>query len=120
MSIMKTYTKNSNPTKLLGSFFGNNNSEQDTSKVVMDPSIEQTRADMEATFRLNYASELRSKKQQINDINRGFNELDDEMRGVRQQMMRTPGRKGEIIKEEEISKEFARRYLDDAKQKSSS
>jgi hypothetical protein len=27
-------------------------------------------------------------------------------------MMRTPGRRGEIIKEEEISKEFARRFFE--------
>lgn len=71
---------------------------------------EQSAEDMENSFRVKYARELKTKKQQIYDKDRGFNELDDEKRIVRQQMMRTPGRRGEIIKEEEISKEFARRF----------
>ena len=36
----------------------------------------------------------------------GFNELDNERRSVLHLMMRTHGRRGEIIKEEEILKEF--------------
>lgn len=71
---------------------------------------EQSNDDVERSFRERYAQELKNKKQQIYDKYRGFNELDDERRSVRQQMMRTPGRRGEIIKEEELSKEFSRRF----------
>lgn len=66
--------------------------------------------EQEETFRKFYASELRKKKQQINDNDRGFCELDDERRQIFQQAIRTPGRRGEIIKKDEIEKEFARRY----------
>jgi hypothetical protein len=31
---------------------------------------------------------------------------------VNQQVVRTPGRRGEIIKNEEIDKEFSRRYIE--------
>lgn len=72
--------------------------------------VAQTPVDEEESFRKRYSQELRSKKQQIYDKDRGYNELDDERRRVRQQMMRTPGRRGEIIKDEEINKEFARRF----------
>ncbi len=66
--------------------------------------------EQEETFRKFYASELRKKKQQINDNDRGFCELDDERRQIFQQAIRTPNRRGEIIKKDEIEKEFARRY----------
>ena len=66
--------------------------------------------EQEETFSRFYASELRKKKQQINDNDRGFRELDDERRQIFQQAIRTPGRRGEIIKKDEIEKEFARRY----------
>ena len=115
MSIMKNYTKLSVPANLLESHYNDDAIEQDTSPVIVNSSAELSPVDMETSFRLDYAKELRLKKQQVNDKNRGFHELDDEMRGVRQQMMRTPGRKGEIIKEEEISKEFARRYFEVSK-----
>ncbi|HET6590416.1 MAG TPA: hypothetical protein VFG45_09650 [Candidatus Nitrosocosmicus sp.] len=69
-----------------------------------------TPVDEEEAFRIRYSQELKNKKQQIYDNDRGYNELDDERRRVRQQMMRTPGRRGEIIKDEEINKEFARRF----------
>ena len=68
--------------------------------------------EQEETFSKSYAFELRKKKQQINDNDRGFNELDDERRQIFQQAIRTPGRRGEIIKKDEIEKEFARRYQD--------
>jgi len=64
----------------------------------------------EEYFRKSYALELQKKRQQINDYQRGFNELEEERRQVNQQAIRTPGRRGEIIKKEEIEKEFARRY----------
>jgi hypothetical protein len=38
--------------------------------------------------------------------------LDDERKMVNQQVVRTPGRRGEIIKNEEIDKEFSRRYVE--------
>jgi hypothetical protein len=63
----------------------------------------------EASFRERYAQELRKKKQQESDSCRGDNELADERRKVNQQEMRTPGRRGEKIKQEELDKEFVRR-----------
>jgi hypothetical protein len=63
----------------------------------------------EASFRERYAEELRKKKQQESDSYRGDNELADERRKVNQQGMRTPGRRGEEIKQEELDKEFVRR-----------
>lgn len=76
---------------------------------------ESSEDDVENAFRKRYSQELRSKKQQIYDNERGYSELEDERRSVRQQMLRTPGRRGEIIKEEEISKEFARRFVETQK-----
>ena len=64
----------------------------------------------EEYFRKSYALELQKKKQQINDFQRGYNELEEERRQVNQQAIRTPGRRGEIIKKEEIEKEFTRCY----------
>jgi polyribonucleotide nucleotidyltransferase len=66
--------------------------------------------EQEEIFSKSYAFELRKKKQQINDNDRGFNELDDERRQIFQQAIRTPGRRGEIIKKDELEKEFVRRY----------
>jgi hypothetical protein len=63
----------------------------------------------EAYFRERYAEELRKKKQQDSDTYRGDDELIDEKRRVNQQEMKTPGRRGEKIKQEELDKEFARR-----------
>ena len=51
-------------------------------------------------------------KQRIYDTYLGFNELEDERKMVNQQVIRTPGRRGEIIKNEEIDKEFSRRYVE--------
>lgn len=59
----------------------------------------------ERLFRNRYASELRKKKQ-----DERVDELDDERRRVKQQGMKTPGRRGEQIKHEEIDKEISRRY----------
>jgi predicted N-acyltransferase len=57
--------------------------------------------DAEQIFRENYAQELRKKNQ---------SELEDERKKVNQQGMKTPGRRGEEIKHEEIDKEIVRRY----------
>lgn len=59
----------------------------------------------ERLFRNRYANELKKKKQ-----DERVDELDDERRRVKQQGMKTPGRRGEQIKHEEIDKEISRRY----------
>jgi hypothetical protein len=59
----------------------------------------------EKFFRNRYADELRKKKQ-----DERADELDDERRKVKQQGMKTPGRRGEQIKHEEIDREISRRY----------
>jgi hypothetical protein len=68
-------------------------------------SIESIYDSEESEFRERYAQELRGKKQEP-----GFNELEEERKQVNQQAMKTPGRRGEIIKNDEIDKEFSRRY----------
>jgi hypothetical protein len=67
-------------------------------------------SDVEDDFRERYSVYLRTMKQRIYDTFLGFNELEDERKMVNQQVIRTPGRRGEIIKNEEIDKEFSRRY----------
>ena len=69
-------------------------------------------SEVETDFRERYNIYLRTKKQRIFDKYIGFNELEDERKIINQQVMRTPGRRGEIIKNEEIDKEFSRRYSD--------
>jgi len=69
-------------------------------------------SEVETDFRERYNIYLRTKKQRIFDKYIGFNELEDERKIINQQIMRTPGRRGEIIKNEEIDKEFSRRYSD--------
>jgi hypothetical protein len=59
----------------------------------------------EKFFRDRYAKELKKKKQEGK-----VDELDEERRKVRQQGMKTPGRRGEQIKHEEIDREISRRY----------
>jgi len=76
----------------------------------IDPIINESDVEKEESFRKRYSKELKSKRQQIGGKDQGYNELEDERRKVRQQMMRTPGRRGEIIKEEEINKEIGERY----------
>ncbi len=76
----------------------------------IDATINESDIEKEESFRKRYSQELKSKRQQIGDKDQGYNELEDERRKVRQQMMRTPGRRGEIIKEEELNKEIGRRY----------
>jgi hypothetical protein len=65
----------------------------------------------EALFRERYATELRKKKQQDSNTYRGYDELNDEKRRVNQQEMKTPGRRGERIKQEELDREFSRRDM---------
>jgi hypothetical protein len=65
--------------------------------------------DEESLFRERYAEELRKKKQQDTYHYRGNNELVEERVKVNQQERKTPGRRGEKIKQEEIDKEIVRR-----------
>ncbi|HET6590002.1 MAG TPA: hypothetical protein VFG45_07565 [Candidatus Nitrosocosmicus sp.] len=111
MSIVEKHTKHSHNT-LLGSSYDDKNIIKNKPSVIVNLAEEQTLVDVESSFRTRYSNELRSKKQQIYNKDRGFNELEDEKRSVLQQMMRTPGRRGEIIKEEEISKEYSRRFFE--------
>ena len=59
----------------------------------------------EEEFRILYINELRSKSSLYKD------KLEEEFRMVKQQIMKTPGRKGEQIKLEEINNEILRRAL---------
>ena len=115
MVIEKRYNNNPLPFMSLDSLHKSSMINQTKNESMVVLAEEQSTEDVETSFRQRYSQELRTKKQQINDIERGFNELDDERRSVRQQMMRTPGRRGEIIKEEEISKEFSRRFYETQK-----
>lgn len=66
--------------------------------------------DQEKDFRERYAFELRKKKARSSISQHfGSDELSDEMRKVARQEMATPGRRGEQIKREELSKEILRR-----------
>ncbi len=69
----------------------------------MNSMVEDT--EEEKFFRDRYANELKKKKQDSS-----VDELDDERRKVKQQGMKTPGRRGEQIKHEEIDREISRRY----------
>ena len=73
------------------------------SKIEMNSMVEDT--EEEKFFRDRYAHELKKKKQDSS-----VDELDDERRKVKQQGMKTPGRRGEQIKHEEIDREISRRY----------
>lgn len=59
----------------------------------------------EKAFRGRYADELKKKKRDGAD-----SDIEDERNKVKQQGMKTPGRRGEQIKHEEIDKEIVRRY----------
>ena len=72
-------------------------------------------SDVEDDFRERYNNYLRSMRQRIYDTYLGYNELEEERKMVNHQAMRTPGRRGEEIKSEEIDKEFSRRYSEHKK-----
>ena len=63
----------------------------------------------EKLFRERYTVELRKKKQRDTYHYGGYNELIEERLKVNQQEQKTPGRRGEKIKQEEIDKEIVRR-----------
>ena len=64
----------------------------------------------EKFFRERYAQELRKKKKQLGagSYSQG-DEMAEERRNVSHQQGKTPGRRGEQIKQEEIDKEIVRR-----------
>jgi hypothetical protein len=67
-------------------------------------------SEQEMNFRERYAIELRKKKVNYSVSQHfGADELSDEIKKVARQEMATPGRRGEQIKREEISKEIVRR-----------
>jgi hypothetical protein len=64
----------------------------------------------EKDFRERYAGELRKKKIQYSlNPHFGLDELAEEVKSVKHQEQITPGRRGEQIKYEEISREILRR-----------
>ena len=64
----------------------------------------------EKDFRQRYAHELQKKKMRhFTSSHFGFDEISDELARVKHQAMITPGRRGEQIKYEEISREILRR-----------
>ena len=67
--------------------------------------------EQEKSFRERYAEELLKKKQQDTYRYGGDNELVEERVQVNQQEQKTPGRRGEKIKQEEIDKEIVRRDM---------
>jgi hypothetical protein len=70
-----------------------------------------TRNAEERDFRERYTLELRRKRQCGINNYYGVDELLEERKQVNQQQMKTPGRRGEMIKHEEINKEMSRRIL---------
>ena len=83
--------------------------------VIFGPKLAQTdtstRDTEENDFRERYTVELRKKRQCGLDNYYGVDELVEERKQVNQQQMKTPGRRGEAIKHEEISREMSRRLL---------
>lgn len=57
----------------------------------------------EQNFRERYSQQLRELKQE--------RDLQEERQQVKRQAMKTPGRRGEEIKHEEIDREIIRRYF---------
>jgi len=54
-------------------------------------------------------------RQRIYHTSIGFNELEDERKLINHQVIRTPVRKGNAIKNEEIDKKFSRRLKEYSK-----
>ena len=63
----------------------------------------------ERSFRERYAQELQKKKNQPGAGASQGDEMAEERRNVNHQQGKTPGRRGEEIKQEEIDKEIVRR-----------
>jgi hypothetical protein len=78
-------------------------------KVIQTDTV--TKDTEERDFRERYTLELRKKRQCGINNYYGVDELLEERKQVNQQQMKTPGRRGEAIKHEEINKEMSRRIL---------
>lgn len=72
-------------------------------------------SEIEADFRQKYSAYLKTMKQRLYHTSLGVNELEDERKLINYQVIRTPGRKGDAIKNEEIDKEFSRRFKEYSK-----
>lgn len=77
--------------------------------VLVSPPEIPVESPIESSFRHRYAKELEKKRIPGIDNYFGIDELLEEKVKVNQQQMKTPGRRGEIIKQEEIAKEIVRR-----------
>lgn len=87
-----------------------------TTSYALNSAFGQTSADLgdtdeERDFRLRYEQQLKKKRQCGFNNYYGIDELLEERKQVNQQQMKTPGRRGEVIKHEEINKEILRRLL---------
>ncbi|HZD82124.1 MAG TPA: hypothetical protein VE076_04520 [Nitrososphaeraceae archaeon] len=69
-----------------------------------------TDTENERDFRERYAQELQKKKKQQQGSQQD-DDMAEERRKVNQQEGKTPGRRGEQIKQEEIDKEIVRREM---------
>ena len=76
---------------------------------LLPPQESSSETSAEYSFRERYAKELEKKRVPGIYSYYGPDELLEERIKVNQQQMKTPGRRGELIKQEEIAKEIIRR-----------
>lgn len=81
------------------------------SSILTQTSASAEETEEERDFRGRYALELRKKRQCGLNNYYGIDELLEERKQVNQQQMKTPGRRGEAIKHEEINREISRRLI---------
>lgn len=81
------------------------------SSILTQTSASAEETEEERDFRERYAIELRKKRQCGLNNYYGIDELLEERKQVNQQQMKTPGRRGEAIKHEEINREISRRLI---------
>lgn len=81
------------------------------SSILTQASASAEETEEERNFRERYAIELRKKRQCGLNNYYGIDELLEERKQVNQQQMKTPGRRGEAIKHEEINREISRRLI---------
>jgi hypothetical protein len=81
------------------------------SSILTQASASAEETEEERDFRERYAIELRKKRQCGLNNYYGIDELLEERKQVNQQQMKTPGRRGEAIKHEEINREISRRLI---------
>jgi hypothetical protein len=81
------------------------------SSILTQASASAEETEEEKDFRERYAIELRKKRQCGLNNYYGIDELLEERKQVNQQQMKTPGRRGEAIKHEEINREISRRLI---------